>query len=75
MTVARGLLLRPLAAIVLRRCSLLGLHADYRSGWRSGRDLGQLLRRIAAVGAGKQFAQDYQHRNQDRHHPRDPHDH
>jgi hypothetical protein len=40
MTVARGLLLGTLAAIVLRLEEELGLLADYRSGWRSGRDLG-----------------------------------
>ena len=80
MTVARGLLLGPLAAIVLRPCILcllsllLGLPADYRSGWRSERDLGRLLGRIAAIAAGKQSDQEYQRGNQDRCYPRDPKD-
>jgi hypothetical protein len=75
MNVVRGLFLDPLALIALRRRSLgrlLVLHPDSRSE----RDRGaRVLRRIATVGTGKQFAQDYQHRNQERGYPRDPHAH
>jgi hypothetical protein len=80
MTGARGLPLGQPGALVPRRCSLCllslpwGLGADYPSGWRSGRDFRQLLGGIAAVGAGKQLDQDYQHRDQERGYPRDPHD-
>ena len=75
---ARGLLPGPLVAIVLRPWSLgllslvLGFPREYRSGWRSERDLGGFMRRIAAIGAGKHSDQECQHRNQDRCHPRGP---
>jgi hypothetical protein len=78
MTVARGVLLSPLATIVLRRCGvcflslLMGLPGESGSGRRSGGGLGPLLRRIAAVGAGKQLDQEDQAGNQERGYPRDP---
>jgi hypothetical protein len=96
MTLAESYPLGPPAAILLRRhglCRLsllLGLRAEDRCGWFKQRELGQLLRGIAAVaerepgellrgiaavGAGEQPDQDRHHANHGGRYPRDPHGH
>jgi hypothetical protein len=89
-------LLSPPAAILPRRCGLcplsliLGLRPEHRRGWVKQRELGQLLRGIAAVaerepgellrgiaavGAREHPDQDRHHANNGRRYPRDPHGH
>jgi hypothetical protein len=82
MTLARGSLLGPAAAILLRRCAgQRGGRVKRREPGRrvrgiaagTEREPGQLLRGIAGAGAGEQPNQDCQPANCERHDPRDPH--